>query len=975
MNSVKWCGLVFILSVVASSTGAFAQGSASDGPDIREGAMWRYFKGTSTPAVQGTNQWYHPAFTDTGWGGPSPSGFGYGDCDDATTLSDMLNGYTTVFTRKSFVVTNASSITHLTLAVNYDDGLVAFLNGVEVVRRNVAGAVSHTTVATAAHESSRGETGGNPNPKEFIALSPSALINGTNVIAVSVHNTSASSSDLTLIVELYTNASLVRGPFVQMPDPGSQATVAWSTAAAVDGAVDYGLDLSYSAGTVSNPALVRDHALALTGLLPGTSYYYRLRSNGEVISAGNTLRTRAHIHQPFRFVVIGDHGQGTAWMYNIAARINARQDFDLMLTVGDNVYGYTPGGCNTDGAPGWYDPYFFQLYGPSMKRVPMFPALGNHDKDTADGNYMVDYFHLPTNGPVSQIEKNYSFDYGNVHFIVIDSDPFANNQTTTMAAITSWLSNDVAAATQTWKIALFHHPAFTSQGSHNDNATVKAQIIPILKAGGVQYIFQGHNHFYERINAIDGIHYSTCGACGAYLYGISNRKEYSARIVADQHSYTMVDLQGGRLKLEQFNEADGKVDEFNLDLNHAFMIDGLLDDPSWLRAQNGLRLYAAIRGFNLYVATQDAGEGSDHFIYVNPMLSTQRAANWAKSGTVMQWGAFLSDENDGAHQGWFDANEQPLADFNFYQSMTSGLNNNAPYGTNGVLEGSIDLAGHFGTFPSQLYLAAAPFGTTNGGALSFVAQVPAGNGDGAMQSNEYLVLNTRDIALDLPLAEAGPHQRVEAGMWVVFSGSGSSPAGLSLAYEWQQTAGPAATTANLDQPAAAFIITSNVVANTDVTFQLRTQDGRFFSDADFVTVTIQPLVDTDGDGLSDAEESTGFDNSLTVANPSGNITAPNHPDSDSDGASDGDEVLAGTNPNQRASTFKIVAQSALGNSGLMIAWSTVSGRLYRVGFTDHSLTNPWIDLTTFTATSDVSYLSDTNLGVFLQRYYRIGTVY
>ena len=938
---------------------------------VLEGSFWRYFKGTSTPATQGTNQWYHGGFNDNAWFGPSPSGFGYGDCDDATTLSDMQNNYRVVFTRKTFIVTNASAISRLTLAVDFDDGILAYLNGTEIARSNLpAGAVSHTTSASGNHESSRGESSGNPRPREFITVNPSLLVNGTNLLAVSGHNVSSNSSDFTLIAELHANASLIRGPFIQMPDPGNKAMVAWSTAGQVDGAVDYGLDLSYSGGTVSNGALVRDHALVLSGLLPGTTYYYRVRSHGEILSAGQSFTTRASADQPFRFAVIGDHGQGTEWMYNIANRLNQRHDFDLLLTVGDNIYGSTL--CNVDGAPGWYDPFWFRLYGPTMKRAPVFPALGNHDKDTANGQYQVDYFYAPTNGPVSEIEKNYTLDYGNVQFIIIDSDPFQNNETAVMASITSWLSNAVAQSTQTWKIALFHHPAFTSQGNHNDNERVKAQIIPILKAHGVQYIFEGHNHFYERINAINGIHYNTCGACGAFLYGISNRKEYSAQLIADKHSYSVVDINGGRLKLEQFSENDTKIDEFNLDIHHAFAIDGLLDNPGWLRAQNNLQVYAAIRGFNLYVATQDAGEGNDHFIYIADALSTQRPANWAKSGTIMQWGAMLADENDGGFQGWFGPDQQALTDFDFYKSMTSGLNNNAPYGANGVLEGSLDLPGHFGTFPQQLYIAAAPFGTADGGTLVASAQVPAGNGDGDIQANEFLLLNARDIALDLPVAEAGSSQSVEAGMWAVLDGGNSAaPSGLPLTYQWQPISGPAITTTNTGTLMPALVITSNVVTATNVVLRLRVNDGRFDSDDDFVTVTLIPAVDSDSDGLTDNEEITGFDNILTPANPNGITSNPLDADSDGDGMNDGDEHLSGTNPGDPASIFKIVSQLPANDGNIHIDWNTVSGLLYEVNFADNSLTNPWTQLISFTATSALSRITDTNTGAFIQRYYRI----
>ena len=141
---------------------AVCGGSAVAERLIAEGDLWRYYKGFSTPPAQSGVNWTQAAFNDSGWGPASPSGFGYGDGDDATTFGDMQQtstqaGYASLFVRRSFIVADPAAITRLTLAVDYDDGFVAYANGVEVARRNMpAGSVAHNTLASGAHEPSRG---------------------------------------------------------------------------------------------------------------------------------------------------------------------------------------------------------------------------------------------------------------------------------------------------------------------------------------------------------------------------------------------------------------------------------------------------------------------------------------------------------------------------------------------------------------------------------------------------------------------------------------------------------------------------------------------------------------------------------------------------------------------------------------------------------------------------------------------------
>ena len=158
------------------------------------------------------------------------------------------------------------------------------------------------------------------------------------------------------------------------------------------------------------------------------------------------------------------------------------------------------------------------------------------------------------------------------------------------------------------------------------------------------------------------------------------------------------------------------------DIRHHAM-NGVRDFAAARLAQHGLDLYARFDGRYLYVATQDAGEGSDHFVFVttNPLAAV--AAPWAKSGQVAPWLVFLADENDTGFSGWFDAAGGLITNVFSARSATYFENG-------GSLEGVIDLGARLGAgFTSDLYVAAAPYGTADGGALVVAAQVPDGNGD------------------------------------------------------------------------------------------------------------------------------------------------------------------------------------------------------------------------------------------------------
>jgi len=155
------------------------------------------------------------------------------------------------------------------------------------------------------------------------------------------------------------------------------------------------------------------------------------------------------------------------------------------------------------------------MYPGMLRKSVLWTTLGNHDGRTADsatqtGPYY-DIFTLPTSGEAgglaSGTEAYYSFDYGNIHFICLDSHETSRLQG---GAMMNWLTQDLAATSQEWIIAFWHHPPY-SKGSHNSDTEtpliqMRENALPILEAAGVDLVLSGHSHSYERSYLIDG-HY------------------------------------------------------------------------------------------------------------------------------------------------------------------------------------------------------------------------------------------------------------------------------------------------------------------------------------------------------------------------------------------------------------------------------------------------------------------------------------
>jgi hypothetical protein len=265
-------------------------------------------------------------------------------------------------------------------------------------------------------------------------------------------------------------------------------------------------------------SVTTEHEVRLTGLSADTTYFYAIGSTTQIPAGDDThyfvTAPNPGTENPVRVWVIGDSGTGNS---NAAAVRDAYLGFngnaytDAWLMLGDNAY--------SDGTDSEYQDAVFDMYPTLLRQTVLWPTLGNHDghsanSDTQTGPYY-DIFTLPRSaeagGLASGTEAYYSFDYANIHFICLDSH---DSDLSPSGPMLTWLQNDLAATTQKWIIAYWHHPPY-SKGSHDSDGssrltTMRENVLPILESYGVDLVMSGHSHSYERSYQVHG-HYGTSG--------------------------------------------------------------------------------------------------------------------------------------------------------------------------------------------------------------------------------------------------------------------------------------------------------------------------------------------------------------------------------------------------------------------------------------------------------------------------------
>lgn len=327
---------------------------------------------------------------------------------------------------------------------------------------------------------------------------------GATTGVVSVTTPGGTATGPTYTVTTVTLPVVTRGAYMVGPKATS-INIQWRTDIASNSEVWYGTNPSFLGWSVSNTSNVTDHTISLTGLTPNTKYYYSVGVIGTPIQSGtnNTFMTANTdtSTETTRFWVTGDFGNNSTNQRNVLTAFNNYTSTGLpvraWLWLGDNAY--------SNGTDAEYTTNVFNVYGNLFNKLPVLPELGNHDygqtgylSSTSRGTTApyFNIFAIPTN---SGTEKYYSTDYGNVHFIGLDSYGSYNSLTSPMYA---WLQNDLANNKLPWVVVYWHHPPYT-KGSHDSDTEIelidmRTNIVPLLEQYGVDLVLGGHSHIYER---------------------------------------------------------------------------------------------------------------------------------------------------------------------------------------------------------------------------------------------------------------------------------------------------------------------------------------------------------------------------------------------------------------------------------------------------------------------------------------------
>lgn len=299
----------------------------------------------------------------------------------------------------------------------------------------------------------------------------------------------------------------------------------------------------------------------VSGVQKGESYRYRI-GNGDVMSKKRTMHLEND--DTFSFLYIGDiqyqlrDRDYAVWGEFLQEAYLENKDVAFGIFAGDMV----------DKAPDVRDwEAFFTNAEPVFSQIPMMTTIGNHETSKIPSMYL-DMMAMPENGAVS--EEVYSFDYGDAHFVSLNSCLLLEERESTenyrqmIENVNQWLENDLEQSDAKWKIVYMHHPMYPIVDDNDVYGRLKENWEEIFVENDVNLVFCGHQHVYMRTAAIDGITFVMANSGEKQSYYVKEGTkipEYVESFYEDNSNYVRVDVTKDALTLRAYDENGNQIDQ------------------------------------------------------------------------------------------------------------------------------------------------------------------------------------------------------------------------------------------------------------------------------------------------------------------------------------------------------------------------------------------------------------------------------
>ncbi len=345
----------------------------------------------------------------------------------------------------------------------------------------------------------------------------------------------------------YSFSRLLMKPYLQAIGPNSVIVMA-ETDTKEPVTVLYGKEsLSYVA-TTSFYRVAEDrrsqtyvHRITLDNLEPNTIYKYRAIHNGDT---SDLFTFHGYVTEgfPFRIGVMGDNRSNPEIHSNKSKKL-AKHKPHILVYTGDLCYSGT--------YSEWKKEFFTEEEQNLIASAPFYNSLGNHEAQTELTKVFLQAPSSPSNN-----EYYYSFDYGNIHFLIL------NTETNVTPNSPQWefAEEDLARTNKKWKIVAYHIPAYAA-GGHGSNERMKEFTTKVFEKYGVDVILNGHCHFYQR-NYVNGIYHLILGGGGSPLYEPKDAP-FVQKSVKDYH-YGILDVNDNKITFTIYDLRDKIIDQFEI---------------------------------------------------------------------------------------------------------------------------------------------------------------------------------------------------------------------------------------------------------------------------------------------------------------------------------------------------------------------------------------------------------------------------